>query len=208
MWDISHTCVQTCVCCISLLSFFLDWDRSQLHLLQAFHTITVSHLSLFIWPVVIFIHFQAGKPNTHTHTHKTNNNLGQLLNCEKWGIGSLWLWCLCVKCVKECFFHVLDTRTPQSTQALELIRKKNWNLRGSGVMPPSPHQKIKIYAIWGYPEVIFMEIISTFLFAPPPTRTTPVTTRWRHPHLRTSNDGSPPQAPPCALHSRRIETES
>ena len=35
---------------------------------------------------------------------------------------------------------------------------------GSGGMPPSPPppQKIKVYAIWGYPEVIFVEIISTF----------------------------------------------
>ena len=47
---------------------------------------------------------------------------------------------------------------------------------------------MKIYAIWGYPEVIFMEINSTFSLAPP-------LTRWKPPHFKTSNDWSPPQTP-------------
>ena len=36
---------------------------------------------------------------------------------------------------------------------------------------------------------------SFVLSTPPPIGTTPVTTRWRPPHLRTSDDGSPPRAP-------------
>ena len=36
---------------------------------------------------------------------------------------------------------------------------------------------------------------SFVLSTPPPIGTTPVTTRWRPPHLRTSDDGSPPKAP-------------
>ena len=43
--------------------------------------------------------------------------------------------------------------------------------------------------------IIFMEINSAFSSVPPPTGTTSVTTRWGPPHLKTSNDWSPPQAP-------------
>ena len=78
------------------------------------------------------------------------------------------------------------------------LKGKLWNLGGSGGIPPPPPrkcppQKIQIYAI--YPEVIFMEINSTFLSAPLPTGTTSVTTRWKPPRFKTSNDWLPPQAP-------------
>ena len=49
-------------------------------------------------------------------------------------------------------------------QAWELIWKKNWNLGGPGHAPPPPRKifPLKIYAICGYPDVIFMKIYELF----------------------------------------------
>ena len=78
------------------------------------------------------------------------------------------------------------------------LNEKLWNL-GQGVLGHAPPkkispQKIKIYAIWGYPEVFYMEIKWTFLSARPLTGTTSMTTRWKPPRLVT------PVCTPLLLH--------
>ena len=64
------------------------------------------------------------------------------------------------------------------------FKRKTLKSGGGGGCSGTPHhhprkcppEEIKIYAIWGYPEVIFMEINSTFSSTPPSTGTTSVMT--------------------------------
>ena len=87
-------------------------------------------------------------------------------------------------CIALLFLKTLDTR---HGNWLEGKTERSRVVQGHAPTGKKrTHKKPKIYAIWGYPKINFMEIKINFFIL--------TATHWNHPSdFKTSNDWSPPQ---------------